>query len=63
MMPIMCYLQENEFPSDEVETKKIQKFVEKYMMIFGRLYKMGNVSPMLRCLGEHEVVLVLREVF
>lgn len=47
MMPIMCYLQENEFPLDEVETKKIQKFVEKYMMIFGRLYKMGNASPML----------------
>lgn len=28
----------------------------------GKLYKMGRVTPMLRCLGEHKFSMVLDEV-
>lgn len=34
----------------------------KYIRILRRLYKMGRASPVLRCLGEHKITLVLAEV-
>lgn len=61
MVPVIFYVLENELLSDEGEAKKIQKCAEKYTIMFGKLYKMGNVSPKMRCLGENAISLVLTE--
>lgn len=40
----------------------IQKYATKYNVILGKLYKMERATLMFKCLGEHEIVLVLLEV-
>lgn len=51
-----------ELPWDKLEDKKIHKHAEKYTMVSWKLYKVGRVSHILRCLSEHKVALVLVEV-
>lgn len=62
MSPILCYLQEEKLKLDEGEARRIRKQALMYIIHLGKLYKMGRASPMLRCLGKHEVALVLVEV-
>lgn len=62
MTPITRYLTIDELPSDKVEEKRIWKLTTKYTMVSKKLYKITRVSPILRCLWEKEITLVLIEV-
>lgn len=62
MIPTIHYLQSFELPQDELDAKQIRKLASKYIIMSGKLYKMGRTSLILRFLGEHEISLVLIEV-
>ena len=39
-----------------------EKHASKYTFVYGKLYKIGRASPMMRCMDDHETTLVLVEV-
>lgn len=62
MLLIPCYLKSNEIPSNEGEEIRIRKHVSEYTILSRNLYQMGHGPPMIKCLGEHETVMVLNKV-
>lgn len=62
MTPTIHYLQLGKLLHDKLKVKQIRKYVEKYTLTSGRVYKMGRDSYMLRCFGEHEITMVSVEV-
>lgn len=61
MMSIIQYLQSGELSHDELEAKKVRKHAAKYTIMSQKLYKM-RIPLKLRCLGEHEVTLIIVKV-
>lgn len=62
MSPILHYLQLGKLSSDEGEDRKIKRKSAKYTLLSRKLYIIGKVAPMLRCLGKDDITLVLVEV-
>ena len=44
------------------EVKRIKRVYARHLIIVEKLYKMGKYTPMLRCVVEDEIELVIREV-
>lgn len=62
MSPILHYPQSGELRPDEEEARKIKRKATKYTLLSIKLYIMGKVAPMLRCLGENDIALVLEKL-
>lgn len=62
MTSIIHYLQSYELAQDELKAKKISKHAKECIIMPERLYKMGKASPMLMCLGQHEIAIAIVEV-
>lgn len=62
MSPILRYLQSGETPPDRGEAKNIRRKAANFTLLSDKLYQMGRDSPMLKCLDESDIILVLAEV-
>lgn len=62
MTPIIKYLTGENFLKEKTKAHKIRRLTDQYIMVAGNLYKRGRSTPMLRCIYEKEVSLVLAEV-
>jgi len=62
MTPIIKYLTGSFSPKSDEEAQAVRRRATKFTMVADKLYKMGRATPMLRCLGEEEIELVLIEV-
>ncbi|XP_058783456.1 uncharacterized protein LOC131658141 [Vicia villosa] len=56
------YLTSGALPDDSDQALGIKKAVVKYTLIGGKVYRMGQSTPMLRCVSEADVRLVMMEV-
>lgn len=54
MAPIIQYLIQNELPEEEMESMRIRRISVRYLIMVDHLYKMGRVTPILRCILEKD---------
>lgn len=57
--PIIKYLTREQLPEDEAEAMRIRIFSTIYVMMANKIYKMRRSMPMLKCLVEEKVEVVL----
>uniref|UniRef100_A0A2N9GKA7 Integrase catalytic domain-containing protein n=1 Tax=Fagus sylvatica TaxID=28930 RepID=A0A2N9GKA7_FAGSY len=62
MTPIVNYLEDETFPLDPVETRKLKIRSARFTLMQGVLYKRGFSLTYLRCLDKAEANYVMREV-
>jgi hypothetical protein len=62
MEPLLRYLTGSFTPANNEEEQIVRKRASKFVIISSKLYKHGQTTPLLRCLGEEETHLVLFEV-
>jgi len=62
MTPLIKYLTGSFVTKNEKEDALVRKRAFKFTMVAGKLYRRGSATPMLGCLGESEINLVLLEV-
>ncbi|XP_058751691.1 uncharacterized protein LOC131624793 [Vicia villosa] len=62
MTPIIQYLTSGDLPGDPDQALRIRKTAVWYTIVGGKLYRMGRSSPMLRCVAEEDVKLIMMEV-
>ena len=55
-------MQFSKLPPDAGEVRNIITKASKYTLLSGKIYRMGKVAHMLRCLEESNLVLVLTRV-
>src|ERR1051325_4488025 len=59
---IVQYLQQDVFSDDKEKARQIKKVSARYIIMNNKLFKMGRAFPMLRCVLEDGVNLVMKEV-
>lgn len=62
MSPIVQYLTDGKFPPYEGEAKKGKNDINKIHVVARKLYNMERATPIIRCLGNKEITLLLMEV-
>lgn len=62
MTPLVQYLKNKQMPTNKEEAKKIMRLETKCTMVLGKLYNIRKTTPMLRFLGEVEIILILMEI-
>ena len=62
MSPIIRYLQQDTLPEDGEKAKRIKKISSRFVVESGKLYRLGRAAPMLRCVAEKDMLVVVKEV-
>src|ERR1051325_7006097 len=62
MSPIIHYLQQDTLPADSEKAKRLKKISSRFVVESGKLYRLGRATPMLRCVGEKDMSVVMKEV-
>ncbi|GKD16851.1 reverse transcriptase domain-containing protein, partial [Tanacetum coccineum] len=63
MTPIIKYLEEGVWPTNENEARTLQMKINQYVMEEGVLFKNSHLSPMLRCVRPLQENYIIREVY
>ena len=62
MAPIIQYFMQGVLSEEINKARCIKKVSTRYLIVSDKLYKMGRSTPMLRCVTEIEITLIMREV-
>ncbi|XP_050289702.1 uncharacterized protein LOC126727835 [Quercus robur] len=62
MTPIVSFLQDEHFPQNTEEAKKIKKKVARFTILNDTLYKRGISMTYLECVDEEEAKYILEEI-
>src|ERR1051325_10307850 len=62
MSPIVRYLQQDTLPADRDKARRLKKVSSGFVVESGKLYRLGRAAPMLRCVGEKDMLVVMKEV-
>ncbi len=62
MDELISYLQDEAFPDDELEARRIRRLASRYVLYEGKLYRRSFTSPLLKCLRPSEADYAMREV-
>ena len=62
MTPVYNYPSKDELPSDPKEANIIRRRSCSYVLVENKLYRRGFSIPLLKCVEEHMVAHVLREI-
>lgn len=61
-LDVIKYLQDEELPSEKIQSHKVRLQSARYMMVDGVLYRRGYSYPLLKCLSAPDARYVLREI-